>query len=297
MSLTLHSPRWLVEHGHYHRAQWSLCWFREGSHTEEEIKAELAKIQVSVQDQLASRPVWLSLFTHRDLFDRLWRASLLQFMSQMCGATAMKYYLPTLLGKLGVPTRVTLLIGGIESTSKIAMTVVEMLIIDRVGRRTTLVAGLTAMGIGMLVREFMMDTGITALTKRYQMNAVLGEIYPDNQNRAADIACIVFIFLYALGYSMGFGPASWVYGSEVSIYAWPKRAYIALRLTRIDLSHRSSGSWSEPFGIWRRHWFDSCCPGLAGRNRQNRFAHLLFLFRNQRHLHSSKCLFMAPSAF
>lgn len=191
------TPRWLVEHGHYHRAQWSLCWFREGSHTEEEIKAELAKIQVSVQDQLASRPVWLSLFTHRDLFDRLWRASLLQFMSQMCGATAMKYYLPTLLGKLGVPTRVTLLIGGIESTSKIAMTVVEMLIIDRVGRRTTLVAGLTAMGIGML------------------MNAVLGEIYPDNQNRAADIACIVFIFLYALGYSMGFGPASWVYGSEI----------------------------------------------------------------------------------
>jgi hypothetical protein len=296
MSLTLRSPRWLVEHGHYHRAQWSLCWFREGSHTEDEIKAELAKIQVSVQDQLASRPVWLSLFTHRDLFDRLWRASLLQFMSQMCGATAMKYYLPTLLGKLGVPTRVTLLIGGIESTSKIAMTVVEMLIIDRVGRRTTLVAGSTAMGIGMLVREFMMDIGITALTKRYQMNAVLGEIYPDNQNRAADIACIVFIFLYALGYSMGFGPASWVYGSEVSIHAWPKRAYIALRLTRIDLSHRSSGSWSEPFGIWRRHWFDSCCPGLAGRNRQNRFAHLLFLFRNQRHLHSSKCLVMAPSA-
>ncbi|KAF3011370.1 hypothetical protein E8E14_008711 [Neopestalotiopsis sp. 37M] len=191
------TPRWLVEHGHYHRAQWSLCWFREGSHTEDEIKAELAKIQVSVQDQLASRPVWLSLFTHRDLSDRLWRASLLQFMSQMCGATAMKYYLPTLLGKLGVPTRVTLLIGGIESTSKIAMTVVEMLIIDRVGRRTTLVAGSTAMGIGML------------------MNAVLGEIYPDNQNRAADIACIVFIFLYALGYSMGFGPASWVYGSEI----------------------------------------------------------------------------------
>ncbi|KAF7540609.1 hypothetical protein G7054_g1217 [Neopestalotiopsis clavispora] len=191
------TPRWLVEHGHYHRAQWSLCWFREGSHTEDEIKAELAKIQVSVQDRLASRPVWLSLFTHRDLFDRLWRASLLQFMSQMCGATAMKYYLPTLLGKLGVPTRVTLLIGGIESTSKIAMTVVEMLIIDRVGRRTTLVTGSTAMGIGML------------------MNAVLGEIYPDNQNRAADIACIVFVFIYALGYSMGFGPASWVYGSEI----------------------------------------------------------------------------------
>lgn len=28
--------------------------------------------------------------------------------------------------------------------------------------------------------------------------------------------CIVFIFVYALGYSLGFGPASWVYNTEVS---------------------------------------------------------------------------------
>ena len=41
------------------------------------------------------------------------------------------------------------------------------------------------------------------------------EVYPDNSNRAADIASIAFIFIYALGYSMGFGPAAWVYGSEV----------------------------------------------------------------------------------
>lgn len=147
------SPRWLVDHGHYHRAQWSLHWFREGSYTDDEVKAEFDKIQVSVQEHRASERTWLSLFAERDLFDRLWRASLLQFMSQMCGATAMKYYLPTLLAKLGVPTRITLLIGGIESTSKIAMTVVEMLIIDRVGRRTTLVAGSAAMSAGMLVSQ------------------------------------------------------------------------------------------------------------------------------------------------
>lgn len=72
-------------------------------------------------------------------------------MAQMCGATAMKYYLPTLLGKLGVSTRITLLIGGIESTAKIGMTIIEMLIIDRVGRRVTLVAGCAAMSAGMLV--------------------------------------------------------------------------------------------------------------------------------------------------
>lgn len=50
----------------------------------------------------------------------------------------------------------------------------------------------------------------------WKINGVLGQVYPDNTNSAADVACIVFIFIYALGYSMGFGPAAWVYGSEVS---------------------------------------------------------------------------------
>ncbi|KAI1257937.1 hypothetical protein MGN70_000982 [Eutypa lata] len=189
-------PRWLIEHGHYERARRSLHWLREGSFNEEYIAYELGRIQDDVDEYKASGTNWLSLFTNKHLFNRLWRASLLQFMAQMCGATAMKYYLPTLLEKLGVSTRITLLIGGIESTLKIGMTIIDMFLIDRLGRRVTLVGGCVAMTFGMLI------------------NGVFGQVYPDNTNHAADVACIVFIFIYALGYSMGFGPAAWVYGSE-----------------------------------------------------------------------------------
>ena len=48
-----------------------------------------------------------------------------------------------------------------------------------------------------------------------QINGALPQAYPDNVNRTADYACIVFIFIYTFGYSLGFGPAAWVYGSEV----------------------------------------------------------------------------------
>ncbi|KAI2777773.1 general substrate transporter [Daldinia loculata] len=192
------TPRWLIEHGHYIKAQRSLHWLREGSFTEVEIDSELTRIREDVEAHRATGEAnWLSLFRDRNLFERLWRASLLQFMAQMCGATAMKYYLPTLFAKLGLPTRVTLLAGGIESTLKIGMTVIEMLLIDRLGRRVTLTAGCVAMSFGMLI------------------NGALGQVYPNNTNRAADVVCIVFIFIYALGYSMGFGPAAWVYGSEI----------------------------------------------------------------------------------
>ncbi|KAK8116779.1 uncharacterized protein PG998_005060 [Apiospora kogelbergensis] len=191
------TPRWLIEHGHSKEAHLSLHWLREGSFTNTQIDDELNEIQESVTAYRLSGLDWLSLFRERHLFDRLWRASLLQFMAQMCGATAMKYYLPTFFFKLGLGTRVSLLAGGIESTLKIVMTVIEMLLIDRLGRRTTLVAGCVAMSLGLLV------------------NAVLGQVYPDNQNRASDLTCVVFIFVYAIGYSLGFGPTAWVYASEI----------------------------------------------------------------------------------
>ncbi|KAI0008364.1 general substrate transporter [Xylariaceae sp. FL0662B] len=191
------TPRWLIEHGYYDRARNSLHWLREGSFTDEQVDVELARIRDDVEAHKGARTNWLSLFKDRDLFSRLWRASLLQFMAQMCGATAMKYYLPTLFEKLGLPTRVTLMAGGIESTLKIGITVIEMILIDRLGRRVTLVVGCVAMGFGMLI------------------NGALGQAYPNNTNNAADVVCVVFIFIYALGYSMGFGPAAWVYGSEI----------------------------------------------------------------------------------
>jgi MFS family permease len=73
-------------------------------------------------------------------------------MAQMCGATAMKYYLPTLFNKLGLNHRLSLLIGGVESTLKIGCTIIEMLVIDKFGRRATIIAGCTVMTFAMLVR-------------------------------------------------------------------------------------------------------------------------------------------------
>jgi hypothetical protein len=133
------------------RARRSLSYFREGRFTQEETEAELAEIQQSVAEFKASGLGWLCLFRERALFARLWRAALLQFMAQMCGATAMKYYLPTLFRALGLSTRLSLLAGGIESTLKIGCTVLEMLIIDRVGRRLTLTVGAAVMAFAMLV--------------------------------------------------------------------------------------------------------------------------------------------------
>lgn len=219
------SPRWLVEHGKSRAALKTLQFYREGYFTADEVHDELVDIERSVAAFRATGLKSSSLFTDPGLFARLWRAALLQFMAQMCGATAMKYYLPVLFKALGLSPRVSLLAGGIESTLKIVCTVVEMLIIDKIGRRLTLAAGAAVMAFALMVSVCPLDSFSRLVVVRspavrdadiLQINGTLPLIYPGNVNRVADYICVVFIFIFAFGYSMGFGPAAWVYGSEVS---------------------------------------------------------------------------------
>ncbi|EQB54274.1 hypothetical protein CGLO_05912 [Colletotrichum gloeosporioides Cg-14] len=189
------TPRWLVENNQKDRARSTLKRLREGIYSEDQIEEEFAAISKDVDEYHRSGRNWLSLFKEKALFSRLWRATLLQFMSQACGASAMKYYLPFLLESLGIFTHAALMIGAIEMTVKIAFTVLEMFIIDRFGRRNCLVAGCIVMAISMLI------------------NGALPLAYQDN--KAANIVCIIFIFIYATGFSLGFGPTVWVYNTEI----------------------------------------------------------------------------------
>ncbi len=141
-----------MEHGKTEEALDTLQFYREGYSPLDEVEMELAAIERSVASFRISGLTWGSLFSDRSLFARMWRAALLQFMAQMCGATAMKYYLPALFRALGFSHRVSLLAGGIESTLKTGCTVAEMLIIDKVGRKATLVAGATVMALALMVR-------------------------------------------------------------------------------------------------------------------------------------------------
>jgi MFS family permease len=72
-------------------------------------------------------------------------------MAQMCGATAIKYYLPTVFLALGLSKDLSLMASGIESTLKICCTIVEMLIIDKLGRKKTLLLGCVVMSVAMIV--------------------------------------------------------------------------------------------------------------------------------------------------
>ncbi|KAG4434851.1 hypothetical protein IFR05_009669 [Cadophora sp. M221] len=192
------TPRWLFEQNRPLDAQRSLQYLRGCNESPEAISQELNDIKENVElhNTIEEAP-WHVLFSDRNLFARLWRGAVLQFVAQMCGATAIKYYLPTVFLALGLSKDLSLMAGGIESTLKIGCSVIEMLIIDKLGRRRTLLLGSFIMSVSMLI------------------NGALPLVYPGNTNRASDYACIVFIFFFSFGYSIGFGPNAWVYGTEI----------------------------------------------------------------------------------
>lgn len=192
------TPRWLLEHSRIEEARKALQFLRGYDNNPEVVEDELTDVRENMElHSSIYKASWRELFTQRNLFARLWRASLLQFMAQMCGSTAIKYYLPSNFLALGLGEELSLLASGIESTLKIGCTIIASLVIDRLGRRRTLLWGTVAMTIALL------------------LNGVLPEVYPNNENRAAVYTCVVFIFVFSLGYSLSFGPNTWVYGSEI----------------------------------------------------------------------------------
>ena len=52
---------------------------------------------------------------------------------------------------LGIERKLTLMIGGIESTLKIGCTIIDTWLVDRFGRRLTLVVSCIVMSVALLV--------------------------------------------------------------------------------------------------------------------------------------------------
>jgi cyanate permease len=130
----------------------TLSYLRALDASHDIVSVEIDQIKEDIrQRNLATSQGWTVLFTSKPLFERLWRVALLHFMAQMCGNTSMKYYLPDIFMALGMSRRISLMISGIETTMKIACTLIEAMIVDRLGRRITLVAACVMMTFALMV--------------------------------------------------------------------------------------------------------------------------------------------------
>ena len=119
----------------------------------------------------------------------------LGFLVQITGINAITYYSPFIFQDIGWHGNTPLLIQGLIEVFSVFATVAAVLVVDRIGRRTTLLTG-----IGVMVASTALMAVLYAIGSSFSgVRSVLG---------------FVGILFFTAGFNFGFGALVWVYASE-----------------------------------------------------------------------------------
>jgi SP family galactose:H+ symporter-like MFS transporter len=255
------SPRWLMSKNLIDSARTVLERIRRTK----DVGTELDDIQNSLAVQSGG---W------RDLFTPLIRPALivgvgLAILQQITGINTVIYYAPMIFEFTGAKSASASILATIGvGVVNVAMTVVALLLVDRVGRRPLLLIGLTGMIIGL---------GVLGLA--FQLPSLSGSL-----GWIAEIS----LMLYVGAFAIGLGPVFWLLISEIyplkirgvamsvaTSANWGANLFVALTfLTLIQTTGRSSTFWIYGLvgiGAWLFTWF--YVPETKGRSLEDIESH------------------------
>lgn len=184
------SPRWLAAKGNFRDARRVLERLRD---TSEQARRELDEIRESLKVKQSG---W-ALFQSNGNFRRVvFLGILLQVMQQFTGMNVIMYYAPKIFEIAGF-TNTTEQMWGTVSVGlvNVLATFIAIGLVDRWGRKPTLVLGFLVMTVGMGVLGAMLHMGIST--------------------RGAQYFAIVMLLMFIVGFAMSAGPLIWVLCSEI----------------------------------------------------------------------------------
>lgn len=197
------SPQWLIMKGCIKEAQRVL---RKTSDNDEEADLRLEEITQAAGSTTPStnwkgQGVWKELLRPSRPLRRILVASIgINFFMQASGNDAVVYYTPSVFNAAGIHNRkgliVVTIIMGIAKTS---FCIVSALFLDNFGRRPMLFLGIIGMAVSLA-------------------SLGLGSMYLHNVNHKPPWAialCIVAVCADVSFFSIGLGPITWVYSSEI----------------------------------------------------------------------------------
>ncbi|GAB1201983.1 hypothetical protein APSETT445_000581 [Aspergillus pseudonomiae] len=184
------SVRWLAKKGRHDEAMRSLVWIRGGEETEE-VRAEMAEILDGIEaENLATEGVtWKEILRVPGNLHR------------MCIAVTIQIDAPQIFKAVGAGDN-SLFVSGFFGVAKVISCWFFLLfLVERIGRRWSLIIGAFLMGLLMLIV------------------GILAKVYPPDRNAtsisSAGIASILMVYFEAMCYNMSWGPVPWLYMSEI----------------------------------------------------------------------------------
>jgi MFS transporter, SP family, galactose:H+ symporter len=184
------SPRWLVMAGKDYIARATLARIRTGD--EEAITEELEEIKESLDVEPGG---W------RDLLHPMVRAALLvgvglAILQQITGINTVIYYAPTIVQFTGVNSSSSSILAAVGvGVVNVGMTVVALWLLDRVGRRTLLMVGVSGMVVALV--------------------ALGAAFIGGGGSTGASIVAIGSLMAYVAAFAISLGPIFWLMNAEI----------------------------------------------------------------------------------
>ena len=201
------SPRWLLRRNRVEEAQMTLAALKGLSPDAEEIRAEMAAIEISLEDNAGKSASLRELLKMGEdkLLYRFGICILLQFYQQMSGGNLISVYSTVIFQQgLGLDAQTARILSGGTLTWKFLSCFVSFFTIDRFGRRIALMVSGTGMACCM-------------------MSLAVATSFPKS-NFAAQVVSVLFVFLFNFFIPIGFLGANFLYCTEVA----PLRLRVAM---------------------------------------------------------------------
>ncbi|KAL4875211.1 hypothetical protein BJY04DRAFT_232862 [Aspergillus karnatakaensis] len=204
------TPRYLINHGKAEQGLKNLCRLRKLPADHPYIQLEYREIVAQVQHEQEAHQghnYWVVLkdiFGNRSNLQRFILAILLFLFHKLTGTDSLNYYAPQIFQLIGVQgDNLPLLTTGVYGAVKVVATIFYVgYLVDRVGRRLPLLIGATIQATAMLY---------LALYLRFA-GTDTAEV---GGTPAGGIVGIVWIYLYAFGWSFGHSVACYIVAAEI----------------------------------------------------------------------------------
>lgn len=255
------SPRWLVSQGMAAQARRALERLRGTAG----VGAEIQDVQESVTKQKAGLAELLNPLTLPALIIGIGLA----IFQQITGINTIIYYAPTIFELAGYATASASILATVGvGLANVLMTVVAILLIDRVGRRPLLLVGVAGMAASLGVLGF--------------------AFHFSNLGTSLQLIAVGSLAVYVGSFAIGLGPVFWLLISEIyplkvrgaamsiaTVANWGANLFVALTfLSLLELVGRPETFWLYGLiGIAAWYFIYSMVPETKGRSLEEIEAH------------------------
>jgi sugar porter (SP) family MFS transporter len=201
MTFQPESPRWLIEHEQYDRAASTLAFVARTTVDDKAVLVTMDEIKADFigRHQLTIFQQFKKMGESRSTALRSFIPSLVTFFQQWTGTNAINYFSPQIFAGLGVTgTSAALFATGIYGVVKaVSVFLVLIFAIESFGRKKCLIFG----ALGQAAAMFWIG-GYSGIHKGTSVDA-------------AGYVSIMAVYLYAVFFSIGWGPVPWILAGEI----------------------------------------------------------------------------------